>query len=383
MTKTIVSAVRCDRYELEQLKESISEVLAPLGGLSRYVRPGKKVLLKVNCLTDARAEKAVTTNPVFLNAVIDLVKECGAEVLVGDSPAIKPLSMVLKKSGMHDVLTKTGVHAVAFKNSKAVLPHKSDTFHYMEIAGEIDDFDLVINLPKLKTHIQMQLTLAIKNMFGCIVGARKSQWHLKCGVDRKAFATMLADNYRHISPALTILDGIVGMDGNGPVNGRIRHFDVIMASTDGVAIDSVISHLAGFDKDEYLVLNAAREKGVGQADLGKIDFIGGRLEEFIFQNFQKAEAKELETVPIPFISARVMKSYFTPRPKQNISNCVLCLECAKICPPKVIKQKGKRLEFNYDDCIRCFCCHEICQHNGIEIYKGLIYRVFSAFGKKT
>lgn len=381
MIKPIVSAVRCDKYELKTVSDAILEAMEALGGLSRYVQPGKKVLLKPNCLTDAKAERAVTTHPIFLHAVIDLIKRCGAEVFVGDSPAIKPLSMVLKKTGLLEVIEENGAKVLPFSNSKPVSAHHTDSFHFAEIASDLDEVDLIINLPKLKTHVQMQLTLAIKNMFGCIIGARKSQWHLKCGVDRIAFATMLVENYRHTAPVLTILDGIVGMDSNGPVNGRVRNFDIVMASSDGVAIDRIVSHLAGFDEYEYLIINAARKKGVGQTEIDKIEFVGGNLADFMFLDFIKAETAELEAVPIPFISAKTAKSYLTARPRQNISNCTLCLECVKICPAQVIKPNGKILEFNYDDCIRCFCCHEICKYDGIEIHKGLLYQAISVCGK--
>lgn len=370
-----VSIVRCCEYDFKKVKEAIQKVLEPLGGLSQFVRPNTKVLLKPNCLTDSLPQKAVTTHPVFLGAVIEMAKECGARVFVGDSPGIKPLSGVLKKTGMYDVIVKSGAEVIEFKGSGGFAPDPSDTFRQMELAKEIKDGFTIINLPKLKTHVYMQLTLAIKNIFGCIVGLRKSQWHFRCGTNMQLFTRMLVDNYKHVSPPLTILDGIIGMDGNGPVNGRVRHFDIIAASADGVSLDRIVAHLAGFGEGEYQIINAAREKHAGETDLNKIDFIGGNLEDFVFDDFQRAQNVIQGNPALPFIPASLMKSLFTTKPKQNKAKCILCGECVKICPIGAIRIEAKNLKFDYDNCIRCFCCHEICQYGGIDIYKNLLNRI--------
>lgn len=207
--KPAVSIVRCKEYSYELVRSSIEHALKPMGGVENYVRPGDKVLVKPNLLSDSKPEKLVTTNPTVVKAVIDLVKEAGATPIVGDSPGLASLRKAARVAGIEDVVNSTGAQLAEFKNSVPL--NNGHIFKNIEVAEELRYCDKVINLPKLKTHVQMAVTLGIKNMFGCVVGKRKSQWHLMAGMDRRYFATMMVELYQTIKPTLTIMDGIIAM----------------------------------------------------------------------------------------------------------------------------------------------------------------------------
>ncbi len=187
-----VSLQRLKTYNSTETLVALEKLLQSLGGMPAFVKPGQKVLIKPNLLAGKTPDKAVTTHPEIVRAVIKLAQKAGGEVSLGDSPGIGSPKNVARKSGILAVVEETGCRFAPFETSVTIRP-TGGTFHQFEVAQEILDADVVINLPKLKTHQMMGLTCGIKNMFGAVVGLRKPRLHLQAGTDKAFFALMLLE----------------------------------------------------------------------------------------------------------------------------------------------------------------------------------------------
>ena len=213
-----VSLQKLEAYNPDNTLTAVKKLLEPLGGMSAFVSPGQKVLIKPNLLSGETPDKAVTTHPEIVRAVIKLAKKAGGEVTVGDSPGSGSPESVARKSGIFDIVKEMGCQFVPFETAVTIQP-KEGSQHSFEVAKEILEADVVINLPKLKTHQMMGLTCGVKNMFGAIVGLRKIRLHLQAGTDKAFFALMLLELCEALAPALTIVDAVIGMEGEGPGSG--------------------------------------------------------------------------------------------------------------------------------------------------------------------
>lgn len=371
--KSIVSIVRCKEYDDKLVYSSVERALKPLGGIENYIKPGEKVLLKPNLLSDSKPEKLVTTHPTVVKAVIDLVKAAGATPIVGDSPGLSSFQRAASTAGIEDVAKRTGAQLREFSSSVAL--NGGRTFKNLEVAEEVINCDKIINLPKLKSHVQMVVTLGIKNIFGCVVGRRKSQWHLKAGTDRKYFATMLVELYQAVKPTLTIMDGIIAMHKEGPQNGEPYPMGLIFVTNDTVALDSAITHQIGLPFDRNPVLSVAIEKKAGESNLEKIYFPEIHPSEVLAKDFVVPELSDLEIGPK--VLRTYLKDWLVPKPITLHPKCTLCNKCACVCPPDVIEQVDNKITINYDKCIRCFCCVEICPEGAMTVYQSYASKILS------
>jgi len=243
MMRPTVSIVRCQTYHDEEVLKSLRSSIDLIGGIENFVRRGDHVLLKPNLLYGKAPEKAVTTHPSIVKGMIQIVREVGGIPFIGDSPSIGSLMRAAEKAGIKRVADENKCPLIDFE--KPILPSKGGGkfFKQLEIDKRVLEADVVINLPKWKTHGMMLLTLGVKNLFGCIPGPRKALWHLRAGEDRKLFAQMLIDLYQMIQPSLTLLDGIVGMEGNGPGSGDPIQLGLILTSRDPLSLDQVVCDL--------------------------------------------------------------------------------------------------------------------------------------------
>jgi len=256
--KTMVALTRCDHYESEQLRDALRQVLEPFGGMRAFVRPGMRVLLKPNYVVARRAEAAANTHPAFILAVAELVRECGGEPFVGDSPGWGSAQGVAKVSGFLSLAEAAGIPVVELGGPVAK-PLTFGTTRHLKVSQMLCEADLIINLPKFKAHQQMLMTLAVKNCFGCVPGRRKAALHMLSRDSREWFARMLIENYMLVRPQLHLMDGIVAMDGNGPSNGTPCPLGVVMAATDAVAMDRVAVELVGLPWHRLPTLVAAQQ----------------------------------------------------------------------------------------------------------------------------
>ena len=375
-----VSIIRAEAYDVSGLRFKIRELLEKLGGWESFVKPGDRVLLKPNLLAARTPDRAVTTHPAVVEAVGAELLDFGAKVAIGDSPAgaHKGVERVFRNTGMIDVAERLGVQLVNFEASSADIIHRDDGI-VLPLTKAIRDFDKIISISKLKTHSYTHYTGAIKNLFGTVPGFRKAEFHKQYPLVRD-FAKVIVAVYEEVPVALHIMDAIVGMEGNGPASGDLRDTNLLLASTDGVALDRVAERIIGIVKPTDSQITAlAASRGLGEGDIDKIEIAGGeKIEDFILETPfvlpPKAPQQFLATF-VPSWLLRTLAKIIWIRPKPNDDRCVRCGVCADACPVDAITMRGEEVPlFDYKKCITCMCCNEICPHKAIDLVKSPIAR---------
>ena len=347
-----ISIVRCPDYHYPRVLKKVKEVLDPLGGIGAFVSRGDRVLLKPNLLYAKHPDRAVTTHPAMVQAVAELVVERGAVPIIGDSPGVGSLRRVAAQAGITQVAEHMDCALTEFTRVVGVRTDASFTFRKLEVAKAVLEVDVVINLPKVKTHGMMLLTLAVKNTFGCVPGMRKAQWHLKAGIDHLHFAGMLVELCKTVSPAVTITDGIVAMEGNGPGGGDPRRLGLIMAGKDPVALDTAVCRIVGLPPSTLPTVQAAQQRGLGQAEHGPITVRGEPIEAVMMRDFRVPKRHDLQW-NLPGFMKRPLKRIVVPKTAINPSLCKACGTCIAVCPAKAIVVRNTCAKIDYGKCIRC------------------------------
>lgn len=275
MTKISIS--QCNSYNIENVQNAVDSCLAELGGISSFIKKGDTVLIKPNILLAKKPEEAITTHPAVIEAIINAVKEAGAIPLVGDSPGglVGRVIKHWKITGIEEVCNRLDVEILNFESS-GVYERKINGNHY-HIAKPVLDVDFIINVPKIKTHGLTLFTCAIKNMYGTVPGLTKVNYH-KYAPKPSDFASLVVDIYSLSKPGLNIVDGIIGMDGSGPSAGNPKELGMILASNDGVALDSYICYILGKDPMKVSTNKIAYERGLGEAKIDEIKVLGHQVE---------------------------------------------------------------------------------------------------------
>jgi uncharacterized protein (DUF362 family)/Pyruvate/2-oxoacid:ferredoxin oxidoreductase delta subunit len=343
--------VRKASYDYEQLRPVFFEIIEALAG--DKIKTGARVLIKPNMLSAASPRDAVLTHPLVIRAAAEYVLQKGAVPQVCDSPAIGSFDRILKQNGALDALAGLDVLCLPFKATRKVNIGKP--YGEIDIARDALNADLIINLPKLKTHTQMLLTLGVKNMFGCIVGFQKPQWHLRAGVDKMAFARLLVAIHQAVKPTVSVLDGILAMEGEGPgKGGKPREIGVLMGSCNTFALDMAVCRMIGINPERVPVLKAAREDNL--LEPWTLDGALPAVPDFALPD-------SAEIVFGPRIFQNFLRRHTLALPVGDDRLCRFCGQCRTICPAQAIKLPDeKRIEFDYEKCIRCYCCIEVCPH---------------------
>ena len=369
---SVVSIVRTEGYTA--LRSHVSRLIDNMGGWTAFVKPGDKILLKVNLLSARQPERGVTTHPEVVKAVAECLLDIGASVAIGDSPggADKGIERVFRNTGMIAVAEELGIPWIKFETAGA-RQIKVDDRLTLFLTEATADFDHVINMPKLKTHSLTLFTGAVKNLYGLVPGLRKATYH-KLFPLPSDFARMLVAVYANSPVTLNIMDGIVGMEGNGPASGDLRDSNLLFASADGVALDAVASHIIGIKEGKVKTTAIADKQGLGNGKLKNIDIVGGELKDFVIEKPFKLPPMMPEAV-IPAWAARLIAGLIKYRPIPIDEKCIRCGVCAKHCPVDAIKMRDAELpEFDYGKCITCLCCMELCPEEAVELDMNWIAR---------
>ena len=371
---TKVSIVRCSDYL--NVKSAIKEALTLIGGLEKIISPGNRVLLKPNVLAIRPPEDAVTTHPAVVSAICELVMEVGGIPVIGDGSGIAKLGSTttmeaFRASGIEGVASACGVELINFETSGYTEVSVPDArqFPRLYIAKAVLEADVVISLPKLKTHELTLYTGAVKNFFGAVPQKIRKQAHAL--EDRDRFGEAIVDIYSIVKPHLAIMDGIVGMEGNGPSNGTSVSAGLIMASYDCVALDIVASELIGIDSLKVPTNKAALSRGFGTEHP---EVVGTPFNE-VKVRFKRPEGGI--TAYIPSFLMRILRTQLTVKPFINTSNCALCKACVMNCSVHAIEEVGKTLKINQQKCIQCYCCRELCPNDAVEIKKSLLLKIIT------
>ncbi len=361
-----VSITACASYDAEEAEAALRAVLAPIGGLD-FVEPGMRVAVKLNLVAAMRPESAATVHPALICALTRLLRERGAEVVLGDSPG-----GLYNAAALRRVYEVCGVRAAEEYGAELNEDFSQIEVEYPEgklarsfpYTGWLRKADAIIDFCKLKSHGMMGMTCAVKNFFGSVPGTRKPEYHYRYP-KAEDFAQVLVDLCEYSAPRLCICDAVIGMEGNGPTQGKPRHIGCLLASKSAHALDLAAAELIGLRPEQVPTLKAAIDRGLVPAELGRLR-IHGELEPFRQPDFETVPAQS-SVAFLRFGSGKlghavdaVAKSILTPFPKLEESACVGCGKCAATCPAKAITMVKKRPRIDRKRCIHCFCCQEFC-----------------------
>lgn len=369
----------CPDYTMN-VEQHLREGLAELGGMSAFVKPGQKVLLKVNLLMKKRPEEAVTTHPSVVEAVVHLVQEAGGIPIIGDSPGgpytVSSLQAIYTRSGLREVAERTGAILNEDLGQTTIQYPAGKIVKNLTVTNCVMNADVVIPLSKLKTHGMMTFTGAVKILFGIIPGLLKAEYHLKM-FKVSDFADLLVDITSWVKPALSIMDGIVGMEGDGPSAGIPRNIGALILSTDPFALDVVATDLIGLKPERVPTIMAARTRGL-TSRLEELQLFGDSRSLWKIQGFVIPKAVStnfLDMVPLPGNVKKFILNRVRPRPIFEHASCVGCSDCVNNCPPKALTlNENQRPIVDLEACVRCFCCQELCPHQAVKLFKPWLAR---------
>ncbi len=369
-----VAISRCKTYEEQELKRAVESAVDLAGG---FDVSGKRLLIKPNVLRDADPGKAITTHPEFMRAVIRLCKERGASrILVGDSPGFAPGGFSGRRSSLRQVCDDEEVEWADFHSKKVLravpAPIRERAFHLTDV---IDYVDLIINLPKLKTHSLMYYTGALKNLFGLVPGLAKSPFHVRFP-GRNEFGEMIVDLAHAVEPHYSIMDGIIGMEGPGPGNGDPRSVGLVLASPSALALDYAATRIIGYEPEEVPTNRIGLEHEADLDSFDRIEIRGAPLDEVRLQDFRLIGNGDFSSFWTRVMHSPLLRGFerkLRKKPVFHHHRCIHCGECVNICAAGALamtKAEGKRrIRVDYRKCIRCYCCHEICPADAITIGK--------------
>ena len=373
-----VYIVRCPDYSQVDMK--LAELVEMMGGVDQFVRPGQRIALKPNLLLAAEQEKAATTHSSVLAATGKIFGKIAASIILAESPGSgyaydkKTLVKTYQVCGMQDAAETAGIELNYDTSFETVSFPGGKLVKRFEIITPILRCDSYFNLCKLKTHGLMIMTGGIKNIFGVIPGRSKPGYHSTM-TTRELFAGMLLDLAALVPPKLTIMDAVIGMEGDGPFNGTPRHIGLLIASTDPLSLDIVVSEMMGIPKEKNPLLVEAKKRNMHPSGIEDVEVIGVPLEQLYIPGFKLPSSftKENKSV-LGFFLRPLLKKSFTVDPRIIKSKCTACGTCKKACPRNAIEM-NKVATIVKKKCIRCYCCHEMCQYNAVELHKSLLYKL--------
>jgi len=365
-----VSVTRCATYDEGKVDEAVKKALSHLGGIGKYVKKGDRVLLKPNLLSASSPDKAITTHPQILKAMVKQVQSAGGTAIIADSPGgpfnRKMLESCYEKSGWKAVADETGATLNYNTGARQVSYPDGKLLKRIDVMALLGEVDVVITLPKMKTHTLTHITGATKILFGIVPGLIKPAYHLKFS-EPERFCDMLLDILAYVKPSLTVMDGIVGIEGDGPgAQGKVKNAGVILASQDSVALDVVACHIMDMRPQDVIILRRAMERGLTSGRLSDIEVVGARVDDVKTRFEPPSGAKGMiGTLLSSKLLKRVMLKMWVPYPQANM-NCVRCGICMQNCPAQAITITD-RARMDLKKCIRCYCCHELCPHKAVDL----------------
>ena len=385
--KPKVSIAKVENYEPQNLCSGLTKALDLLGGLENKIPPESRVFVKINHLSPpSPPEKAIVTHPAFTKEVLNLLKPLDCDVTVGDDIQYKGRDGFLT-SGYRKICDEMGVKLINLKQAGyrqiKCNGKKLDTFYVSPLVLESD---FIINLCKLKTHSFTIFTGAVKNMFGIIPYGLRIQYHKQFSLPSD-FSEMLVDIYSCVPPNLNIMDGIVSMEGEGPSAGNPKKTNIILASSDGIALDAAASKIIGLNPLDIYTTQDAFQRGLGVGDLSKIKILGEKISGVQARDFKHSSvAVGLIQRRIPRVLYAFIQNQLANIPEIRSTACTGCMECVKICPTGAAQKIHDTAGIEKAKCIHCMCCHEVCRFNAIKLKKrplGWILQKTNSIYKKT
>ena len=386
MEENRVYAASCPGYG--QAEGAIRALVAQMGGMGRFVRPGERIVLKANLLRAAPPESAICTHPAVVEAVARLVKEAGGTPVICDSPGgalhkEAVLRSLYEKTGMAAAAAAAGAELSMDSSTRTVSLPDGKVLRQAEIITPVAEADGVIDLCKMKTHVLMSMTGAVKNLFGVIPGLSKVGYHAT-HPDQETFADVLLDLAGYVRPRLSLMDGILAMEGDGPGSSGIpRQAGLLLASANPLALDTAAGAIMNLPRQDNPVLLAAERRGLTPCRMEDVELIGGTVEELRMADYKFPASTKSNLMdflgPLARPAERLCKKALSQTPRIDGAKCVGCGICAKSCPGQAIAMTapGKKARISQKACIHCYCCHELCPQRAVELHQSWLGRLLT------
>ena len=386
MEETQVYAASCPDYG--QAEGAIRALVEQMGGMGRFVRPGERIVLKANLLRAAPPESAICTHPAVVEAVAKLVKEAGGTPVICDSPGgalhkEAVLRSLYEKTGMAAAAAAAGAELSMDSSTRTVSLPEGKVLRQAEIITPVAEADGVIDLCKMKTHVLMSMTGAVKNLFGVIPGLSKVGYHAT-HPDHATFADVLLDLTGYVKPRLSLMDGILAMEGDGPgSSGTPRQVGLLLASANPLALDTAAGAIMNLPRKDNPVLLAAERRGLTPCRMEDVELIGGTVEELRMADYKFPASTKSNLMdflgPLARPAERLCKKALSQTPRIDGAKCVGCGICAKSCPGQAIAMTapGKKARISQKACIHCYCCHELCPQKAVELHQSWLGRLLT------
>lgn len=379
-----VSVARSLSYKSEDMNRAAKLHFSALK-LDEKLKPDMRIVIKPNLVMKRSPDDATTTHPAFIAAVIRRLKAAGiTDITIAESPGgpytASALKIIYSACGIEEMAKAEGVklnYDVSFKNLKC---KDFSVVSDFDIITPLAEADFIINICKLKTHGMVNLSAGVKNMFGAIPGLKKPEMHYRFP-DVGEFGKMLCDLYGLVTPAVTFVDAVEAMEGNGPSGGNKKYVGLTFAAYDAFSLDLAMCDLIGLSPRDVSYLAAGIEKGLCAESFNR-SLLCGETEAFkLDPPFEMPESKSLDfTSKFPKLLRRpvhaVMDKFVKPKPFINKNICVGCGKCAESCPMHTIKIVDKKAKIGYSKCIKCYCCHEMCPVRAIEFKRFMLIDKF-------
>ncbi len=374
MSQYDVYIEKCDDYEETKIENILRKILNENDILS-LMHEGIKVGLKVNLVSAMNPSKAATTHPIIVKMLTKILIEAKAEVIIGDSPGGLYTAAILKNN-----YKETGMMDSVLLGAKLNDNFEQEIIHIdgkvvksLDTCSWLKDVDYIINVSKLKSHGMMGLSNSVKNMFGTVPGVIKAQYHYRYP-DHLDFADMLIDINEYYKPIFNITDAVIGMEGNGPTQGKPRFIGLIMASKNPYELDMVASRIIGVSEEIIPTLKQSLLRSLSKP-FEEIS-TNMNIDQFIIKDFKNVlPQKDMGFKKGPL--SKILKKILQVKPKVTKKECIGCKKCYNICPAKAIEMKNKIPHINRKSCIRCFCCQEFCPVGAMKAEKNFIIKIIN------
>ena len=369
-----------DCYDYDKVKKVVLPLLENMlsdNGITPESLKGKKIVLKPNLLAKREAEAGITAHPSFVAAAGEFFINLAAEVVIADSPGgvynTSVLEGIYKATGMNDAAEKSG--AVTNKDTGFVPVHEPDVSpRKFNVINPLNEADLIVNLARLKTHALCEVSLAVKNMFGAIPGLQKAEQHARFP-GRTEFADMLCDLCLVTAPQINIIDGVCGMEGNGPAGGTLKKVGAVIASANPFAADIVAAKIMGYSEKEVGTIECAVKRGLCPENSDGLEIVGEDYTKYA-SSFKRPDASAGGLLKqLPSLFGGKLQKFLEPRPVVNKKKCIGCGECMRNCPVSTIEIKNKKAEIEPKACIKCYCCQEFCPVKAIKVKSNFIFKL--------
>lgn len=377
-----VSLLRCTEYRNPLLKDTIRQSLSNIGFDASILKKAR-VVVKPNLLMPSKDEKAIITHSEFFRAVVQIVKENGGVPVLLESPAVHSLERTIKKTNYARVVDSEKIEVANPVKTRTLHFDAAKKFKHIDIAEGYFDADIILSLPKFKTHGITYITGGVKLLFGAIPGVEKSKMHLRAPTP-EMFSEFLLDLYGAMTygfspskPIIHLMDAICCQEGEGPgPAGKPKWLNAVLASENGIAIDYVASKIAGLEVKKALTVIDGFKRNYGLAAPEEIEVVGASMEEMRVDNFEAATGGSIFSNMFrwPF-NTPTFKNLFLDHPAPSEEKCTLCYQCKKICASGAIKESTGKIkipDYDYNICIRCYCCLEICPEAAIRKERGVL-----------